>query len=125
MALKILLCDDEIEILESLGFILSKEGYDVLCASSGNKAVELLKNVPVDLIICDFMMNDGNGEVVLNWARQNSLVRPGNFIFFSAHVNLINYADRTVTIIPKPNVHSLLQYLREYLSKSKKEIDVQ
>lgn len=53
---KILIVDDERDILELLEYNLVKEGYEVLKASDGEEALDLVKNNPVDLILLDIMM---------------------------------------------------------------------
>jgi two-component system alkaline phosphatase synthesis response regulator PhoP len=52
----ILLVDDEPDILEFLGYNLEKEGYKVLKAKNGQKAVKLAKEHKPQLVILDVMM---------------------------------------------------------------------
>ncbi len=57
----ILLVDDEEDILEFLGYNLSREGYQVMKARSGKKAIKLaIKNKP-HLILLDVMMPEMDG----------------------------------------------------------------
>ena len=58
---KVLVVDDESDILELLKYNLSKEGYDVKVASDGVKAVEIAKNFAPDLILLDIMMPKQDG----------------------------------------------------------------
>jgi len=58
---KILLVDDEPDIIEFLGYNLTKEGYDVSTATSGKEAVEIAKKVQPDLILLDVMMPEMDG----------------------------------------------------------------
>jgi len=58
---KILLVDDEEDILEFLSYNLKKEGYDVSVASNGKEAVEVAKKENPELIILDVMMPDMDG----------------------------------------------------------------
>jgi len=53
---RILVVDDEEDILELLRFNLSREGYDVMVASSGEKAVAIAKKQAPDLMILDLML---------------------------------------------------------------------
>ena len=53
---KILVVDDEEDILELVRFNLSREGYEVLGAETGEKALEILKSRPVDLMVLDLML---------------------------------------------------------------------
>lgn len=59
--MKILLVDDEKDILEFLKYNLEKEGYNVLTADNGKKALEIAKRVLPELIILDVMMPDMDG----------------------------------------------------------------
>ena len=59
--MKILLVDDEKDILEFLKYNLEKEGYNVLTADNGKKALEIAKRVLPDLIILDVMMPEMDG----------------------------------------------------------------
>ena len=56
MSETILLVDDEEMILDSLSAILSKEGYAVDCARSGDEALNILKEKRYDLVITDIRM---------------------------------------------------------------------
>ena len=57
----ILLVDDEPDILEIVGYNLSSEGYQVITAENGIKAVKLAKKKKPDLIILDVMMPEMDG----------------------------------------------------------------
>jgi len=58
---KILLVDDEPDIIEFLGYNLTKEGYDVTTTTSGKEAIEIANKVKPDLIILDVMMPEMDG----------------------------------------------------------------
>lgn len=53
---KILVCDDDKEIVEAIEIYLTQEGYEVLKAYDGLQALDMLKKNPVDLLIIDIMM---------------------------------------------------------------------
>ena len=59
--IKILLVDDEQDILDFLSYNLSKEGYEVLTASNGNDAIAISKKEHPKLIILDVMMPELDG----------------------------------------------------------------
>lgn len=59
--LKILLVDDEPDILEFLGHNLKREGYDVYLAGNGKEALDIAMKVKPHLIILDVMMPDLDG----------------------------------------------------------------
>ena len=50
---KILIADDDINIIASLKFVLADEGYDILAVTTPQAALENLKTQPVDLILLD------------------------------------------------------------------------
>ncbi len=58
---KILLVDDESDILEFLSYNLKKEGYDVYTALNGRQAIDIAKKVNPHLIILDVMMPGMDG----------------------------------------------------------------
>lgn len=60
-AIKILLVDDEPDILEIIGYNLSSEGYQVSTANNGLKAIEIAKKEQPHLIILDVMMPEMDG----------------------------------------------------------------
>ena len=56
MTYKILVCDDDHEIVEAIDIYLQQEGYEVLKAYDGQEALEILKQNEVHLLIMDVMM---------------------------------------------------------------------
>lgn len=62
MGYKILVCDDEREILEIEELYLEKEGYTVIMTSNGNEALEMIRNTKdLDLAILDIMLPGVDG----------------------------------------------------------------
>lgn len=67
----ILLVDDEIEILKSLGEILTRFGYQVIAKQSAQDALSSAKNgASIDLVITDYRMPGMDGLEFLNALRQ-------------------------------------------------------
>lgn len=67
---KILVVDDEADILELLKYNLSKEGYEVKTALDGIKAVDIAKSFVPDLIILDIMMPKQDGVETCRQVRE-------------------------------------------------------
>ena len=61
MSKKILIVDDEQDIVESLKFVLEASGFTCYCAYNGEDGLHLAKEVSPDLIILDVMMPKING----------------------------------------------------------------
>ena len=53
---KIIVCDDDKDIVEAIDIYLTQEGYEVLKAYDGDEAIKVLKRNEVDLLIMDVMM---------------------------------------------------------------------
>jgi DNA-binding response OmpR family regulator len=62
---RILLVDDDAEIIESLRLALEAQSYEVLVARDGNQGLALIERENPDLIILDMMMPKRSGFLVL------------------------------------------------------------
>jgi len=81
---KILIADDEPDILEIIQFNLQAEGYEVITAKNGNEAIDEAKRHHPDLIILDIMMPGKNGIDVCNILRMQPDFKDTLIIFLSA-----------------------------------------
>lgn len=71
-ATKILIVDDDIEIIESVRYALEGEGYEVVIARDGNQGLALAEKENPDLMILDMMMPKRSGFLVLEKLRRVS-----------------------------------------------------
>ena len=71
---KVLICDDQPDIVNALKIYLKPEGYELLTATNGKEALELVKNQRVDLILMDIMMPVMDGIVATDKIREFSNV---------------------------------------------------
>jgi two-component system alkaline phosphatase synthesis response regulator PhoP len=69
--IKILIADDEPDIVEIISFHLEKAGYIVTSAKDGSEAIEKAKQFQPDCIILDIMMPKRNGFEVCEYLRSN------------------------------------------------------
>jgi two-component system alkaline phosphatase synthesis response regulator PhoP len=69
--IKILIADDEPDIVEIISFHLEKAGYLVASAKDGSEAIEKAKQFQPDCIILDIMMPKRNGFEVCEYLRSN------------------------------------------------------
>lgn len=81
---KILIADDEPDILEIIQYNLQNEGYEVITAKNGNEAIDQAKRFTPDLIILDIMMPGKNGIEVCNILRMQPAFNNTLIIFLTA-----------------------------------------
>jgi two-component system alkaline phosphatase synthesis response regulator PhoP len=81
---KILIADDEPDILEIIQYNLVKEGYEVFTAKDGNEALEKAKSFKPDLIILDIMMPKKTGMEVCEVLRSQPAFKDTLIIFLTA-----------------------------------------
>lgn len=71
---KILVADDEVEIVEILTIYLEKDGYETVIAYDGLQALQILQSQEIDLAIIDIMMPKLGGFQLLKKVRENSSI---------------------------------------------------
>lgn len=81
---KILLIDDEQDILEILSYNLEKEGYEVSTAINGNEGIEKAKQIIPDLILLDVMMPEKDGIETCQDLRKIKELQKTLIVFLSA-----------------------------------------
>ncbi len=67
---RVLLVDDDAEIIESLRLALEANGYEILVARDGNQGLALTERETPDLVILDMMMPKRSGFLVLERLRR-------------------------------------------------------
>ena len=129
--IKILLVDDEPDILEIVGYNLKKEGYQIFTASNGIEAIDKAKEITPHLILLDVMMPKMDGVEACEKIRQIDTLNDVIIAFFTArsgdYSQLAGFdagADDYITKPVKPKilvskVKSLLRRLKE--DKTEKE----
>ncbi|SFQ39722.1 Response regulator receiver domain-containing protein [Roseivivax halotolerans] len=71
MSKRLLLIEDEPNIIEAISFILSRDGWHVASHSSGTTAMERLRAEPPDVVILDVMLPGRSGYEVLRDIRDD------------------------------------------------------
>lgn len=69
---KILIVDDEQDIVESLQFVLEAAGFECYCAYNGEEGLNLARQILPDLIILDVMMPKINGYKICRLLKYDS-----------------------------------------------------
>lgn len=81
---KVLIADDEQDILEIIDYNLTKEGYEIYTAKDGMEAIERANQVKPDLIILDIMMPKKTGIEVCEILRSQPSFHDTLIIFLTA-----------------------------------------
>ena len=84
MAKKILVVDDEPDVLKILLLRLKKTGYDVIGARDGREALDLARQMIPDLIMLDVYMPDMNGDDVTRILKADKKLKHIPIILISA-----------------------------------------
>ncbi|MCF8302717.1 MAG: response regulator transcription factor [Bacteroidales bacterium] len=123
---KILLVDDEPDVLEFVGYNLSREGFRVETASNGREAIEKAKITEPHLIILDVMMPEMDGIETCNEIRQIPRLENSIVIFLTArgedYSQIAGFdagADDYVTKPVKPRV--LISRIKALLRRYREE----
>lgn len=126
--IKILLVDDEPDILEIISYNLSSEGYQVITAENGVEAVKLAKKQLPQLIILDVMMPEMDGIEACEKMRQMPELSNAVITFLTArgedYSQLAGFdagADDYITKPIKPKV--LLSKVKALLRRFKEPLD--
>lgn len=132
---KILLIDDEQDILEILSYNLEKEGYEVSTATNGTEGIEKAKEIIPDLILLDVMMPEKDGIETCQDLRKIKELQKTLIVFLSARSEEFSQlagfqagANDYIVKIIKPKVltskvNALLQ-LTSQISDSTKNIEI-
>jgi CheY-like chemotaxis protein len=100
----ILIADDDGACREALREIMEPEGFHTLLASSGEEAVDLAHQVPVDLVVLDMHMRRLTGLETLQLLRQVHAMIPAILVTGDPSESLLQQAcrARVYSVIPKP-----------------------
>ena len=71
---RILVCDDDREVVSSIRIYLNAEGYQTLCAYNGKECLDLLRSQEIQLVILDIVMPEKDGISALSELREWSNV---------------------------------------------------
>jgi len=124
--IKILLVDDEPDILEIVGYNLNHEGYQIFTASNGVEAIKKSKEVLPHLILLDVMMPEMDGIEACEKIREIDTLKDTIIAFFTArgedYSQVAGFdagADDYITKPVKPKV--LISKVKSLLRRLKKE----
>jgi len=114
---KILVVDDDLDILEVLRFLLKKNGYEVFALSEAQKVIETVKEAKPDIVLLDINLSGYDGREICKYLKTTLHVKTP-IILFSANISYKNsYQDSHADdFLEKPfEVKKLLHVLRMHL----------
>lgn len=121
MAYKLLVVDDNKDVVETLQRRLTREGYEVLVAYDGEEALQKVKEADPDIILLDLMMPKLNGFEVLKEVREKFKDKWRPIIIISAKDELESmqrcYGMEADHYLTKPcSIENILQGIRTMIS---------
>lgn len=84
MTHKLLVADDEPNIVISLEYLMKREGYDVLVATDGNQALETIRREQPALVLLDVMMPGKTGFEVCQAVRADPALEGVRILMLTA-----------------------------------------
>jgi DNA-binding response OmpR family regulator len=84
MPTRVLIAEDDRNIVELLSFILERDGYEVVAALDGEAAIDRLRSDPPDMMILDVMLPKLNGFEVLKLLKADPALRSLPVIILTA-----------------------------------------
>jgi two-component system, OmpR family, alkaline phosphatase synthesis response regulator PhoP len=84
MARRILIADDEENIVISLEFLMKREGFEVLIAKDGEEAVEMIRSERPDLVLLDVMMPKKSGFEVCQEVKSDPSLKSVRILMLTA-----------------------------------------
>ena len=116
MRRKILIVDDEQDLVEMMSYLLRSEGYETECALNGHEMLERLAGSRPDLILLDYMMPAFNGVEALTAAAGRPFMRGLPVILMSASKEPKFEGRLWTDFLPKPfDIEVLLRKVRQHL----------
>jgi DNA-binding response OmpR family regulator len=93
MAKRVLILDDDLDILQICTIVLKKKGFDVSTLNNSNQVVEQVKNYRPDVILMDNWIPGPGGIEATRTLKMDSATQDIPVIFFSANSNVTQLAQ--------------------------------
>lgn len=88
MKRKILILDDDEDILDVLSFLLAQDGYEIRASRNGENIWDAIKHLSPDLILMDLMLADLDGRSICRAIKENPATQHIKVIMISARTDL-------------------------------------
>jgi DNA-binding response OmpR family regulator len=107
---RILVVDDEKDLLNLVSVIFKSEGFDVLSANSGEAALEILESENVDLILLDVMMPGMDGWTVVSEIKSRGLA-------LGTPIAMLTVKSMTPAYFYSDEIEGITDYINKPFSK--------
>lgn len=114
---KVLIIEDDTDIVEALQIVLSEEGYDVAITTKGDEVYKKIATYKPDVIILDLLLSGNDGSVICKSLKADAKTTTIPVIMISAHPG----AEKAVKecgadgYIPKPfSVDTITAAVRKF-----------
>lgn len=121
MPKKILVCDDQEDILDLLYVILTKQGYQVVLTSNGRKIEAVIQAELPDLLLLDLRMPNRSGDQITQALKNDPGMRALPVLIISANSRAEEIAEKCGAdgFIPKPfSIPQLLGTIRAHIGEN-------
>lgn len=120
MSEKILIVDDEVDVVEVIEMLLKNQGYEVISAHNGFEALERIEKEIPDLVILDIMMPQMDGLEACGKMRKNKKMDNVPIVMFSAKLSAVDKKEAFEAgadgFITKPfNARGFIAGIKTYL----------
>ncbi|HUN06981.1 MAG TPA: response regulator [Aggregatilineales bacterium] len=120
---RVVCVEDEVEMIDLIRLILTREGYEVVVAKGGLQALQVIEDVHPDLVLLDLMMPDLDGWEVYQRIKANPVTKDIPVIVVTARAQSIDkvlglHIARVDDYITKPfGPSDLLNSIKTVLAK--------
>ena len=119
MGKKVLIIDDDENIVRYLSLALERNGYDAVGASDGKEGFEKVKESPPDLVVLDIMMPKRTGWVVFRQLRKHEQFRSIPIIMLTAVSGVLE--EQEALADQEPEYEGLRELLRKAIREMREE----
>ena len=110
MTSKIMVIDDDSDMLEAMRFLLESEGFEVITACGGQEGLKMLRSVRPDYIFLDIMMPVMNGWDVLREIKNDSEI-------MDIPVSMLTVKPLTKEMLSNDDIKGIVDYVTKPFTK--------
>ncbi|WP_316809138.1 response regulator [Pedobacter agri] len=115
----LLICDDDVDIIEMLEIVLDDSGFDIITEADSKKVLELISSIRPQLVLMDLWMPVISGDQILTRMREDENLASIPVVIMSAAQDGKQIASKAGAngYISKPfDIDKLMQKVNEFMS---------